>query len=200
VKKLLAPVAALTMVLATAGLALAWVQPSLAPKCAPDENSYAWTINLHQEGNFSVDWSFQSNFAGFATVDFGSAGDHDFTTVRGGSTLYVRWSSDHASKAQANADADLCEQPIDEESVAESVAESVQESVAASVAESAGQSAEQSVEAGTGTPVASIPDSSVSGNGSSPLPTVIFSMLLVASLGSLAYSNVRVAKRPTEKR
>jgi len=72
--------------------------------------------------------------------------------------------------------------------------------VAESVAESVGQSAEQSVEAGTGTPGASIPDSSVSPNGSGPPPTVIFSMLLVASLGSLAYSNVRVAKASNEKR
>lgn len=195
-KKLLAPAVAVTMLLATAGLALAWVQPSLTPKCAPNENSFAWTINLHQEKDYSVDWSFQSNFTGFATVDFGSAGDHDFTTVRGGSTLYVRWSSDHASKAQANANSELCEQPAVEQSVAETVLESVAESVA----ESVGQSAEQSVEAGTGTPGASIPDSSVSGNGSGPLPTVIFSMLLVASLGSLAYSNVRVAKASNEKR
>lgn len=198
-KKLLAPAVALTMLLATAGLALAWVQPSLTPKCAPDENSYAWTINLHQEGNYSVDWSFQSNFAGSTTVDFASAGDHDFTTARGGSTLYVRWSSDHASKAQANANSELCEQTVVEQSVAESVTEAVQ-SVAASVAESVVQSAEQSVEAGTGTPGASIPDSSISGSGSSPLPTIIFSMLLVASLGSLAYGNVRVAKASNEKR
>jgi hypothetical protein len=191
VKKLLAPLAALTLVLATAGLALAWVQPSLTPRCAPDENSYAWTINLHQEDNFSVDWSFESNFASFATIDFGSAGDHDFTTPRGGSTIYVRWSSQHDSTAQANADSGLCQQ----QSVAESVQESVAQSVAESVSESVAQSAEQSVEAGTGTPEATIPDSSIAGNGSSPWPTVIFGLVLVTSLGSLAYANVRVAKR-----
>ncbi|MEO8252371.1 MAG: hypothetical protein ABI578_07845 [Chloroflexota bacterium] len=241
-KKLLAPVVALGLVLATAGIALAWAQPTLTARCAPDENSYAWTINLHTESNYRVDWSFQSTFAGFATVDFASAGGHDFTTPRGGSTLYVRWTSDHASKAQATANADLCEQQsvaesvvqsveqsvaesvqesvaesVDQsvaesvaQSVEQSVAESVQESVAESVdqsvaesvaqsvdqsvAESTGQSAEQSVEGGTGTPAASIPDSSMSVNGSSPLPTVIFGFLLLASLGALAYTNVKVVK------
>jgi hypothetical protein len=76
-----------------------------------------------------------------------------------------------------------------EESVAESVAES--ESEAESEAESVPESGEQSVEAGTGTPEESTPDGALSFGGSSPLPTIAFSLILLASLGALAYANVK---------
>ncbi len=178
-RRLLAPLAAIGLTLAVAGTVLAWVQPILTSDCAPDANSYAWKINLHSEDNYSIDWSFDSGFAGATTVDFGSSGDHSFTTPRGGATLYVRWSSDHSSKAQADANGDLCEKESQAESVAESVAQSV----------------EQSVEAGTGTPAGSLPNSSLSGTGSNPLTTVVFSLVLVGSLSALAYGNVRVTKK-----
>jgi hypothetical protein len=70
--------------------------------------------------------------------------------------------------------------------------ESVAESEAESVAESA--SGEQSVEAGTGTPEESAPDGALFGVGSSPLPTIAFSLILLASLGGLAYANVRTVR------
>ena len=82
-----------------------------------------------------------------------------------------------------------------EESVSESVDESVAESVEQSVAESEEASGEQSVEAGTGTPEESTPDGALFGNGSSPLPTIAFSLILLASLGTLAYANVKTARR-----
>jgi len=84
-----------------------------------------------------------------------------------------------------------------EESVAESVDESVAESVEESVgeneseAESVPESGEQSVEAGTGTPEESTPDGALPFVGSSPLPTIAFSLILLASLGGLAYANVK---------
>jgi hypothetical protein len=214
VRKLFAPVAALALVLMTAGIVLAWVQPTLTAECAPDANNYAWKINLHTEDNYKIDWSFDSTFGTFTTVDFLTAGDHSFTTVRGGTTLYVRWFSDHSSKASAAANAELCtqvEQSIPasvaqsipasvEQSVAASVAQSVAASVAQSVAASVPASAEQSVKAGTGTPAASTPNTSTFGGGSGPLPTVIFSMVLLASLGTLAYTNVKVARVPRRNR
>ena len=97
--------------------------------------------------------------------------------------------------------------PSAEQSVAGSVAESVSESASAvesaeqsvegSAQESAGQSAvqsgEQSVEAGTGTPAGSVSNSALGGGGSSPLPTIAFSLILLVSLGTLAYANVRSA-------
>jgi len=96
-----------------------------------------------------------------------------------------------------------------DESVAESVAESADESVAESAdesvaesadesvgegesgAESASESGNQGVEAGTGTPAESTPDGALPFGGSSPLPTIAFSLILLASLGGLAYANVK---------
>jgi hypothetical protein len=77
-----------------------------------------------------------------------------------------------------------------EESVEQSVAESVEESVA----ESEEESGEQSVEAGTGTPEESVSDGAFFGDGSSPLATIAFSLILLASLGGLAYANVKTVR------
>ena len=63
-----------------------------------------------------------------------------------------------------------------------------------SVAESAEASGAQSVKAGTGTPEESQADSAFFGVGSSPLPTFVFSLILLASLGGLAYANVRTVR------
>jgi len=62
-------------------------------------------------------------------------------------------------------------------------------SVAESVAASA--SGEQSVEAGTGTPEESQADTATALFGGGLLPTVAFSLILLASLGALAYANVK---------
>jgi hypothetical protein len=79
-----------------------------------------------------------------------------------------------------------------EQSVAASVSASVPASVAASVpAASVRASAEQSVKAGTGTPAASTSNTALFGDGSNPLPTIAFSLILLASLGTLAYANIR---------
>jgi hypothetical protein len=57
---------------------------------------------------------------------------------------------------------------------------------------------EQSVEAGTGTPAASVPNTAIgSGSGSMQLPTILFGVLLVASLGGLLILTVKSA---TERR
>jgi uncharacterized repeat protein (TIGR01451 family) len=55
--------------------------------------------------------------------------------------------------------------------------------------------AEQTVEAGTGTPAGSIPNTSLDGSGPNPLPTILFSLVLLGSLGTLAYTNVKVVAR-----
>jgi hypothetical protein len=75
------------------------------------------------------------------------------------------------------------------ESIAESVPASAEESVAGSEAQSA--SGEQSVEAGTGTPAESVSNGAFSLNGVGALPTILFSLVLLASLGALAYANVK---------
>ena len=64
-----------------------------------------------------------------------------------------------------------------------------------SVAESATPTPEGSVEGSTGTPEASLPDGAMSqANGSNPLPTVFFGLLLLASLGALAVANVKTVR------
>ncbi len=199
-RKLLAPAIAAAMILATAGIVLAWAKPILTAECAEDATHYEWKINLSTEDNYIIDWSFDSEFATMTTHDFESAGNHEFITVRGGPILYVRWHDDTDKAAQANANGEVCAQPSVEQSVAESVPASVAESVPASVAASVPASVEQSVEAGTGTPAPSIPSGALSGNGSSPLPTVIFSLVLLASLGTLVLANVKVARAPHRNR
>jgi hypothetical protein len=93
--------------------------------------------------------------------------------------------------------------PTPEESVAESATPTPEESVAESatptpeesVAESATPTPEGSVEGSTGTPEASLPDGAMSqANGSNPLPTVFFGLLLLASLGALAVANVKTVR------
>ena len=81
-----------------------------------------------------------------------------------------------------------------EESVPESAEQSVEGSTEQSVGESEEASGEQSVEAGTGTPEESTPDGSFFGAGSSALPTIAFSLILLASLGTLAYANVKTIR------
>jgi uncharacterized repeat protein (TIGR01451 family) len=279
VRKFLAPVVALGLTLGMAGTVLAWDKPTLTPLCAPDANSYAWRIHLASEDNFVIEWSFSSVFAGAITVDFLTAGDHDFITPRGGPKLHVRWSSDPTTKAKADANPALCE-PANEPAIEIRKSSDADGTVApgtlvtytyeventgntplsnvvvhdqikgsdnvacepvafvsgdggdigildvdetwvfscsthlqvtteneACVAAEVGDSApvedcadakvtvsEENVEAGTGTPAASIPNTSLTGDGSSPLPTIIFTALLMASLAALAYTNVQVVR------
>ena len=70
-----------------------------------------------------------------------------------------------------------------------SEAESVGES--ASAEQSVAASGEQSQKAGEGTPEGSQGDTSLLFNGSGPLATIAFSLILLASLGTLAYANVK---------
>jgi hypothetical protein len=80
-------------------------------------------------------------------------------------------------------------------SVEESVPASVEESVPASVEESTAASVEGSVLGGTGTPEPSTPDTAFGGtNGPSPLPTILFGAILLASLAALAWVNVQAVR------
>jgi hypothetical protein len=91
--------------------------------------------------------------------------------------------------------------PSESESIPPSESESIppSESESAPGSEAASESAEQSVEgsgeqsvkAGTGTPAASTTNTALFDNGANPLPTILFSLILLASLGTLAYANVR---------
>jgi len=73
----------------------------------------------------------------------------------------------------------------------QSISEEESASEAESVPESEAASGEQSVEAGTGTPAESTPNGALSLNGVGALPTILFSLILLSSLGALAYANVK---------
>ncbi|MDQ6859247.1 MAG: LPXTG cell wall anchor domain-containing protein [Chloroflexota bacterium] len=90
------------------GEAGAWSAPTLRAVCAPSGTQLGWTITLPQENDFKIDMAFNSAFTGATTTNFGTAGAHAFTTARGGTTLWVRWSSDHAVNTSAVANTTLC--------------------------------------------------------------------------------------------
>ena len=101
--------ALLLSVFAFGGQAGAWVTPTLSANCAPDANSYAWTIDLHPESNQKIELSWGTGaFTAFRTTDFVSSGAHTFTTPRGGTTLVVRYASDKNVKTSAMANGQLC--------------------------------------------------------------------------------------------
>jgi hypothetical protein len=146
--------------------------------------TWHFVLNKYESGDADLFGSF---------TDAGSFGPID-SSKRAGSVLmfYVNTPTDDTLETNwaildtADEDAQLqlssvCHGGEEEQSVSE------EESVPASEAESG----EQSVEAGTGTPAASTADSSFLGAGSSALPTIAFSLILLASLGTLAYANVR---------
>jgi hypothetical protein len=59
------------------------------------------------------------------------------------------------------------------------------------VAESVPASGEGSQKAGEGTPEGSTSNGALALSGSGALPTIAFSLILLASLGALAYANVK---------
>jgi hypothetical protein len=78
----------------------------------------------------------------------------------------------------------------------ESVPESVPQESIPEESEPEESMPEGSVGGGTGTPAASIPNTATSlGTVGGPLATLVFGLILVASLGTLAYANVRAARR-----
>jgi len=84
-----------------------------------------------------------------------------------------------------------------EESEEESASVEESESTEASVeeSESTEASVEGSVLGGTGTPAPSTPDTALDGsNGPSPLPTIVFGAILLASLAGLAWVNVQAVR------
>jgi hypothetical protein len=161
--------------------------------------------------DFSVTLTVNDTAAG-PTVDFVSNLAVDAVFVKGGDDGNL-YSYDPAETADTGLHAPLnpngkwaglshlsfCFTTTPEESVPESAPESAPESVPGSVSESApeseeqsvAESGEQSVRISTGTPEESAPDGALSLNGVGALLTIAFSLILLASLGALAYANVK---------
>jgi len=105
-----AMILATILVFAFSITALAWNQPTVTANCAPDSNHYSFTIVLTgSESNYNIDWSWNSSFSGATTVN-STTNPSPYTLVvpRGGTTLYVRWSSDNGSYNSATANGTLC--------------------------------------------------------------------------------------------
>ena len=172
-RRLLPLLSALILIVAAAGTTLAWSDPDLESECAPNENEFAWSIWLPTESNYDMEFSWSADFSNAWDVTFPGNGIHEFTTARGGTTLYVRFDDDHNANDSEPANDELCEEP-----------------------ESPTPTPEGSQAGGTGTPEPSLPDTATGITGfASPLATVGFGLLLVVSLGALAYANVRTVRR-----
>jgi hypothetical protein len=154
------------------------------------------------DSDFIVDITVNDTPEG-QTVDFDANLGVDAVFVKGASdgNLYVydpAETSDTGLHAPLNASGkwgglshlSFCFNDTPEESASPSAEESVGESAEQSVE----ASGEQSQKAGEGTPEESQADSALSGLGSSPLATIAFSLILLASLGTLAYANVKAAR------
>jgi hypothetical protein len=192
------------LILGLAGTALAWASPNLSALCAEDENTYAWRVTFPQdEPNFEMELLWDSSTTPFDTIDFGADahlnGPHDFTTPRGGTVLKIRYADDTGAKDTATANAELCEPPasIPEESIPEqSIPEqSIPEQSIPEQSIPQESEPEGSVAGGTGTPNASIPDTAAAPATGTAVGTLLFGVLLLLSLGSLAYANVRAGRR-----
>ncbi len=103
-----ATASSMVVIALTAGAVFAWVRPTLTAACADDESHFSWNINLSQEADYQIQFSWSSNFASPWLVNFGSPGDHEFVTDRGGSTLYARWMSDQSKSTSGGANDELC--------------------------------------------------------------------------------------------
>ena len=191
------------LVLAGAGTALAWANPSLQSDCAPNENSYAWWVTLPgDEPNYNFDWTFDTgNWASGGTGNAGGTEPFYFTTSRGGSTLHVRWSSDHNAKASATANAELCENketptPTPDEGTPTPTPDEGTPTPTPDEGTPT-PTPEGTAAGGTGTPAGgSIPDTALSlQNQSGSMATIAFGLILVAALGALAFANVRSSRR-----
>lgn len=187
-KKLLATFVGAALALSLATGVLAWGALTLDAECAADQTTYAWTIDLPSgENNYRIDWSFAPDFSSVATVDFGAAGEHDFTTPRGGTILYVRWSSDQGTTAWATANAELCSQ-------AAATPTPTQEGSTGAGGSTA--TPEENVQGGTGTPGAEVPDTATTASSDvSPTLAVGFGLILLVSLAVLVLANVKAAQR-----
>jgi len=149
---------------------------------APGEVFWHFIQNQVADGTDSGKMTYEFDIAGSGSVDsYKKSGDTLHWSVITGHDTLLSASTDVSSDGEFNL-SHICVGPP-EESVAESQSQ----------AES--QSPEGSVEAGTGTPAGSQPNTSLLQGAVSVLPTVVFSLILLGSLGALAFANVKMARR-----
>jgi hypothetical protein len=154
------------------------------------------------EGEAYVQVIVKSGSGEFANTVFGappSAGETVWADTNGNSTFDDGDQGiSHIIVCTGEAEEESEEPSVEESteaSVEESTEASVEESTEASVEESTEASVEGSVLGGTGTPAPSTPDTALDAtNGPSPLPTIVFGAILLASLAGLAWVNVQAVR------
>src|SRR3989344_6643310 len=93
------------------GVAFAWHSPVLRALCAPDSDTYSFPINLTPESNQNIELSWASNFSNSWMINFVTPGLHTFTTNTNGTTLWIRYVSDHNATAHVAVNSTLCFAP-----------------------------------------------------------------------------------------
>ena len=88
----------------TTAAVLAWTSPSIASVCSNDQAVHNWTVTLSGPssdfGPNDIQWAADAAFTSPTSVTM-VAGANSLSTPSSVTTLYVRWSADHNSKANA---------------------------------------------------------------------------------------------------
>jgi hypothetical protein len=144
--------------------------------------TWHFVLNKYESGDAELFGSFQSagSFGPIASSDRNGPVLMFYVNTPTDDTLLTNWAILDTEDADAQLQlSSVCH------------GEETEQSVAASVAESVPASGEQSEKAGEGTPEGSTSNGALSLTGSGALPTIAFSLILLASLGALAYANVK---------
>ena len=158
------------------------------PDCGDATSGVVWHFVLvnydGDDAQLFGEFADAGTFGPIDPADKPSASIHFYVTTPDDDSLidaYVELEGTIADNTQLQL-SHVCHAGETEQSVAASVAESVAESV---------PEGEQSEKAGEGTPEGSTSNGALSLTGSGALPTIAFSLILLASLGALAYANVK---------
>jgi hypothetical protein len=148
-----------------------------------------------------------SGFSGDGTIDFTLPVDHPFQLSGGGVLGVIASEAGEGGQVWTSKTNSLnCSEavstptPTPEETPGETPVETPAETPVETPAQTPEESVaentpEQSVAESTGTPAPSQPDTAMAVDGGpSPVPAVIFTLILLASLGTLAYANVKAAR------
>ncbi len=119
---------------------------------------------------------------------------HHFYVYTSGDDTLLGATADIGSSAYNNFNLSHICRGEEQESPSPTPSESESESQSESESESESASGEGSQGGTTATPEESVGDGAFGFGGTNPVSTVLFSLILLASLGSLAYANVRSAR------
>jgi hypothetical protein len=163
--------------------------------------TWHFVLNKYESGDADLYGHFQSagDFGPIDSADRNGNTLFFYVNTPADDTLVTNWAildtQDDDAQLQLSG---VCHGGEQSQSEAESQAESQDESQAESQDESQAESEQESAEGSnlgnTGTPEGSVSNGAVGENGVSPLPTLVFSLILLASLGGLAFANVKTAR------